>query len=81
MSTKLCMEANLTKIATWSLRNYFMHGYKFLNAIFTEIKIEEEEDIFNFFILCDGSINVIFPFALPSDIPLFCIAKKKYKID
>ena len=26
------------KMAIWILRNYFMRGYKFLNAIFTEMK-------------------------------------------
>ena len=30
----------------WILRNFFMHGYKFLNAIFTEMKIKQKEEIF-----------------------------------
>ena len=49
---------DLTKMAIWILRNYFMHGYTFLNAIFTEMKTQEKRNII--LIFWDGSINEMF---------------------
>ena len=42
---KIVDGGEVNKNSNMNLRNYFMHGYKFLNAIFTEIKIEEREEI------------------------------------
>ena len=45
--TKLRMEAMLTNMSILILQNYFMHGYKFLEAIFTGMKTKKGKYVFD----------------------------------
>ena len=43
MFTKLCMETSLTLNDNVNFTKLCMHGYKFINAILTEMKTEEKD--------------------------------------